>query len=67
MEEDFYSTIKLKSGEEIFAKVSQSQPVRAAYAVDFCEPQSVKYEDLNKFYAFHTDYWKKLSVGVKVD
>jgi tripartite-type tricarboxylate transporter receptor subunit TctC len=62
-----FDDAKTKEIHEIFAKVSQSQPVRAAYAVDYCEPQSVKYEDLNKFYAFHTDYWKKLSVGVKVD
>ena len=62
-----FDDAKTKELHEIFAKVSQSQPVRAAYAVDYCEPQSVKYEDLNKFYAFHTDYWKKLSVGVKVD
>jgi tripartite-type tricarboxylate transporter receptor subunit TctC len=62
-----FDDAKAKEIYDIFAKVSQSQPVRAAYAVDYCEPQSVKYEDLNKFFAFHTDYWKKLSSGVKVD
>jgi tripartite-type tricarboxylate transporter receptor subunit TctC len=62
-----FDDAKAKEIYDIFAKVSQSQPVRAAYAVDYCEPQSVKYEDLNKFFAFHTDYWKKLSAGIKVD
>lgn len=62
-----FDDAKAKEIYDIFAKVSQLQPVRAAYAVDYCEPQSVKYEDLNKFFAFHTDYWKKLSAGIKVD
>jgi tripartite-type tricarboxylate transporter receptor subunit TctC len=62
-----FDDAKAKEIYDIFAKVSQSQPVRAAYAVDYCEPQSVKYEDLNKFFAFHTEYWKKLSAGIKVD
>lgn len=52
---------------EIFVKAHQTTTVRAAYAVDYCEPQSVKYNDLNKFFSFHTEYWKKLAGQVKLD
>jgi tripartite-type tricarboxylate transporter receptor subunit TctC len=52
---------------EIFAKTYQTPAVRAAYAVDYCEPQSVKHEELNKFFAFHTEYWRKLASQVKLD
>ena len=58
---------KRKEFYEIFAKASRTDAVRAAYAVDYCEPQSVKYEDLNKFFVFHTEYWRKLASQVKLD
>lgn len=51
----------------IFAKAAKTPAVKAAYSVDYCEPQSVAEKDLNKFYSFHTDYWKKLSSGIKLD
>jgi len=56
-----------KEFHEIFTKAARTESVRAAYAVDFCEPQSVKYDDLGKFFSFHTAYWKKLSEQVKLD
>jgi len=52
---------------DIFAQAAKSDAVRAAYAVDYCEPQSVGHDSLNKFYQFHTDYWKKLSSGIKIN
>jgi len=52
---------------EIFSKAAKTNEVRAAYAVDHCEPVATIYTDLPKFYKFHTDYWKKLSVGIQVD
>ena len=58
---------KRKEFYEIFAKAARTDAVRAAYAVDYCEPQSVKHEDLNKFFAFHTEYWRKLASQVKID
>lgn len=61
------SANKQKEIYNIFAKAAKSDSVRAAYAVDYCEPQSVKYEDLDKFFAFHTEYWKKLAGQVKLD
>lgn len=51
---------------DIFARASKTKEVRAAYAVDYCEPQAVSYKDLSKFYSFHTDYWRKLSRGIKL-
>ena len=56
-----------KEFHEIFAKAAKSDAVRAAYAVDYCEPQSVAYDGLDKFFTFHTGYWKKLSTGIKID
>lgn len=58
---------KQKEFYEIFAKAAKTDAVRAAYAVDYCEPQSVTYDGLNKFFSFHTDYWKKLASQVKLD
>jgi tripartite-type tricarboxylate transporter receptor subunit TctC len=52
---------------DIFVKAAKTPAVRSAYAVDYCEPQNVAYNDLPKFYKFHTDYWKKLSSGIKLD
>lgn len=58
---------RLKEFYEIFARAAQTDAVRAAYAVDYCEPQSVSHNDLGKFFGFHTEYWKKLSQGIKVN
>jgi tripartite-type tricarboxylate transporter receptor subunit TctC len=58
---------RTKEFYEIFSKAAQSKEVKAAYAVDYCEPLKTTYADLSKFYKFHTDYWKNLSSGVKVD
>lgn len=58
---------KQKEFHEIFAKAAKTDTVRAAYAVDYCEPQAVTYDGLSKFFSFHTDYWKKLASQVKLD
>jgi tripartite-type tricarboxylate transporter receptor subunit TctC len=52
---------------EIFAKAAKTQAVQAAYAVDYCEHQSISYNSLDKFFKFHTDYWKKLASAVKIN
>lgn len=58
---------RAKEFYDIFAKAAKTESVRNAYAVDYCEPQSVAYNDLPKFYKFHTEYWKKLSSSIKLD
>lgn len=58
---------RTKEFHKIFTQAAKAQSVRDAYAVDYCAPQDVPVKDLTKFYNFHSDYWKKLSVGVKVD
>ena len=60
-------TAKQKEFHEIFAKAAKTETVRAAYAVDYCEPQTVTVDGLDKFFAFHTAYWKKLASAVKLD
>lgn len=60
-------TAKHKEIYEIFAKAAKTQPVLAAYAVDYCEAQSVSYNNLDKFFKFHTEYWKKLASAVKIN
>ena len=62
-----YDDNKAKELYDIFAQASKTESVRSAYAIDFCEPQSIGFNDLGKFFSFHTDYWKKLSEGAKVD
>jgi len=52
---------------DIFARAAKTESVRAAYAVDYCEPQSVPANALDKFFEFHTNYWKKLASQVKVN
>jgi tripartite-type tricarboxylate transporter receptor subunit TctC len=59
--------VKQQEFYEIFAKAAKTGAVRAAYAVDYCEPQAVAFDELNKFYNFHTGYWKKLSLGIKLN
>jgi len=58
---------RAKEFHDIFARAARTTSVRNAYAVDYCEPQTVSYDDLPKFYKFHTEYWKKLSSGIKLD
>jgi len=62
-----YDDARAKEFYDIFVQAARAESVRNAYAVDFCEPASVNYNDLPKFFNFHTDYWKKLSEGVKVN
>ncbi len=57
---------KRKEFHAIFARAAQTASVRAAYAVDYCEPQTVTYDGLDKFFNFHTNYWKKLASAVKL-
>jgi tripartite-type tricarboxylate transporter receptor subunit TctC len=59
--------VRAKEFYDIFANAAKAESVRNAYAVDYCEPQSVAFNDLPKFYKFHTEYWKKLSSGIKLD
>lgn len=58
---------RTKEFHAIFAQAAKTQAVRNAYAVDYCAPQDVPFKNLTKFYNFHSDYWKKLSNGIKVD
>lgn len=51
----------------IFAKAAQAASVKAAYAVDYCEPQTITYDGLDKFFTFHTGYWKALASKVKLN
>lgn len=58
---------KRKELQEIFKKASKTDAVRHAYAVDYCEPQNVPAAGLDKFFEFHTNYWRKLASQVKVN
>lgn len=58
---------KRKEVHEIFAKAAKTDAVRAAYAVDYCEPQTITYDGLGKFFDFHTTYWKKLASAIKIN
>jgi tripartite-type tricarboxylate transporter receptor subunit TctC len=60
-------SVKQKEIYDILAKASKTDAVRAAYAVDYCEPQSITFDGLPKFFEFHTGYWKKLASAVKLN
>lgn len=62
-----FDNAKHKEFYEIFAKAAKTDAVNKAYAVDYCEPQAVTYDSLDKFFNFHTEYWKKLSSGIKLN
>jgi tripartite-type tricarboxylate transporter receptor subunit TctC len=62
-----FDEAKRKEIQSIFAKAAKTDAVRGAYAVDYCEPQAVPYTGLDKFFEFHTNYWRKLASQVKVN
>ena len=51
----------------IFNQASKSTVVTDSYRDDFCTPLPTDYKDLPKFYDAKTEYWKKLSIGIKVE
>jgi hypothetical protein len=57
---------KAKEFYDIFAKAAKTEQVRSAYAVDYCVPQNVNYTENSNWFKFHTEFWKKLSAGVKL-
>ena len=62
-----FDAAKRREIHGIFAKAAQTKTVRDAYAVDYCEPQTVAFEGLDKFFDFHTGYWRKLAEAVKLN
>lgn len=58
---------KRKEFHAIFAKAANTASVKAAYAVDYCEPQNVQVTGLDKFFEFHRSYWNRLASQVKLD
>ena len=51
---------KRKEINEIFAKAAKTEAVRAAYAVDYCEPQNVPVTGLDKFFGISNLASKKI-------
>jgi tripartite-type tricarboxylate transporter receptor subunit TctC len=51
---------------EIFSRAAQTPSVRAAYAVDYCEPRSLTLQELDGFFNFHVGYWRKLASQIKI-
>ena len=58
---------KSKEIYDILAVAYKSPALQEAFKEDLCSPQPTAYKDLDKFYNFHTEYWKKLSSGIKID
>jgi tripartite-type tricarboxylate transporter receptor subunit TctC len=58
---------KAKELNSILAKAAKAESVRNAYAIDYCAPLETPYANLPKFFDFHTEHWKKLSSGIKVN
>jgi len=62
-----FSDEKARELYDIFGKAAKSKSVRDAYAVDFCNPAETPYSELQNWYSFHTEYWKKLSTGIDLE
>ena len=61
MEEDFYATIKFKSGEEIFAKVSYSEEADRTFLVLFTPIVIDKIKNRAGIQGFRVEPWLKTS------
>ena len=61
MEEDFYATIKFKSGEEIFAKVSYSEEADRTFLVLFTPIVIDKIKNRAGMQGFRVEPWLKTS------
>jgi tripartite-type tricarboxylate transporter receptor subunit TctC len=62
-----FSEEKARELYDIFSKAAKAKSVRDAYAVDFCKAAETPYSELQKWYSFHTEYWKKLSAGINLE
>lgn len=62
-----WSEAKSKEIYDILTTAAKSPVLQEAFKEDLCSPQPTAYKDLDKFYNFHQDYWKKLSSGIKID
>jgi len=62
-----FSEEKARELYDIFSKAAKARSVRDAYAVDFCNPAETPYVELQNWYSFHTEYWKKLSAGINLE
>jgi len=62
-----FSEEKARELYDVFSKATKAKSVRDAYAVDFCNPEEIPYSELQKWYSFHTEYWKKLSTGINLE
>jgi tripartite-type tricarboxylate transporter receptor subunit TctC len=64
---DTVDSAKRREFYEIFAKAAKTDSVRAAYAVDYCEPANIPEAGLDKFFTTSTTYWKSLASKVKIN
>lgn len=62
-----WSESKSREIYDILTQAAKNPVVAESYQDDYCAPLHSEYKDLPKFYDFHTEYWKKLSAGIKVD
>lgn len=60
------SDARVTEFREILLKAQNTPAVKAAYNVDYCQPQVTAAPELGKWYQFHTNHWKKLSEGIKI-
>jgi len=62
-----WSEDKSKEVYDILTTAAKTPRLSEAFKEDLCAPQPTAYKDLDKFFNFHTEYWKKLSVGIKIN
>ena len=62
-----WSEEKTKEIYSMINKVANRQPVLDSYKDDFCAPKRLQFNDLNSWYDGQTEYWRRLSLEVKLN
>ena len=58
---------KAKEINAILMKAATKKSVLDAYAVDFCKPSTIKYEQNDQFFASSLILWRELSQGIRLE
>lgn len=61
-----FDAAKTQEFHAIFSRAARAKTVRDSYAVDYCAPVEVGYNDLQNFFNFHKEYWRKMSSGITI-
>jgi tripartite-type tricarboxylate transporter receptor subunit TctC len=58
---------KHKEFWQIFDRAARASSVRAAYSVDYCEPQNIPYDALQRFFDSQMVLWQRLASQIQIE